>query len=63
MQCNSVQPAVGRLQGACWPFQIAQSSFAPSAKLAGALKSLPLGAVIWEGPARAVGAGNFTDVS
>ena len=37
----------------CSTFQIAQSPFAPSAKLAGALKSLPLGAVIWEGPARA----------
>ena len=57
MQRSSVQHAVGRLHGACWPFQIAQSSFAPLAKLAGALKSLPLGAVIWEGPATRAGRG------
>ena len=57
MQCSSVQHAVGRSQAACWPFQIAQSPFAPLAKLTGALKSLPLGAVIWEGPATRAGRG------
>ena len=57
MQCSSVQHAVGRSQAACWPFQIAQLSLAPSAKLAGALKSLRLSAVIWEGPVTRVGGG------
>ena len=57
VQFSSVQHAVGRSHAACWPFQIAQSPFAPLAKLAGALKSLPLGAVIWEGPATRAGRG------